>query len=330
MNSSALAIISDYDLGSFLEARSWVAYFKQRNIKAKAKPYLNKISKFTCSIDKREFSNLDLGLREADKIKFTAEVKGTSRYETTVLFFLKKDDTVVINAACGCPVGNSCKHAYALLEYVSKELGQIRMEVDNENILVKSWLKKVSQATTVPQKVDLVGARPAKKAQFAPLGYVIRPSYYDSGLTMSYARVAPLDHNGNFEVVNPSLKLTHGTRRYYLEEDEGLLQLIHNTCSEQYYGRDVIIPEGEALLLLLKRLVASGRLFIGDEGEFYKGELVSAVRIKESLECQLGWKDLPKGRRKPVLLPKLEGKVWVEDPYFMLDDSEESSFGESS
>ena len=232
-----------------------------------------------------------------DWITANATFRGnySSSYETRVNFFPARGDGWNFMDNCTCPVGDNCKHAAALLIYLTEKLETVAGPgADKSQLLdveLSSW---ISQISATP---DLPGSEVKKKSERRFLAYCIEsPRHsYNPGLTLnlhvgrtlkSGQVKIDLHANANADPVRPP--------GYMTDEDLLPCTLFHQ-LSRGYYQYGGIELEGSGAGRLLEQILKTGRLFyVSDERNF------QPVLEGDAINPQPIWKTESDGSARPA------------------------------
>ena len=250
-----------------------------------------------------------------------AEVKGTAStpYRTWFSFKTKADLISVLPDSCNCPVGYRCKHAAAVMFFLTKRAKQFNFgpKIPVENAMdwqTEDWLQRIQAAVAESEGAD--GAKPYNKI----LAYCIEKDPYRGHLLLTM-RVGTEKKSGEITVAK-SFAAADLTKppKYMAEEDYALVSRFRQLLRSRYDYQGLRL-EGKGCGRFLADVLATTRLFVIKQTEnrfSMVPERVVEVGPPESVKAV--WKHLDGGKMKPSLEFSREGLVITPtDPIFYVD-----------
>ena len=314
-----LHFVAKYNLSLFFSERKWADFFLDRKIKSKVSPLLKNNKTKITSISESNTGKSDVN--KGDVLSIQAKVTGTKVYNTHIHIYIGGGSVNII-PACSCPVGEHCKHAYAVLETLSRQLDSQEYLLDSQHEL-SAWIKTIDSYAQNANQRDLHQASNTKLRQYAPLGFLITSDpYYNGEWNLSYLRVIPHEKVGLYTVQKADLSKISKNVKYLRPGDLELISFIEMNCIKSYVNDKFHLPEDEILSIFLDKLVDTGRLFIENtDSKVVEDQLITAVQWKPELVTELTWLDAENSTRMPVLSPNYRlTDFWIKNPLILLDE----------
>ena len=295
------------ELAKGLTTGSWRSHFDSRTL-ARCAEYANGASIRTLRLkeDGKGFGFI------------TAGVQGTARAPYRVEIYFESENGVMelTPEDCSCPVGYGCKHAAAVLLYLEKR-GKLFSAVQGIvstgpqlDWQAEDWLKRMKGAAAS-------NVEPEKKAstynKFLAYCLLVNPRRAEPVLSL---RLGSRLKSGavSMDTSYPTADTSNPPK--YMADEDILLVLRLRTLQRKQYGYDGLSLDTPGSMELLKDLLATGRLFVGDATS-RKGLLQVSMGPAEQVEAV--WNILPGGAMKPALEFSREDLAFAatEPPFYV-------------
>ncbi|MES2474519.1 MAG: DEAD/DEAH box helicase [Verrucomicrobiota bacterium] len=275
------------DLVEWLENGHWHTEFDRTTL-ARRRPYA----------DSRSIREVT-ALRDpaSDKAVISATVHGNAAqpYHTQVRL-LRGAKGWSAAPDCSCPVGFRCKHAAALLEFVSEDPSRIL--ASNEPVLpaqVRHWLREMETAARPKPAPKPRKASSATENRF--LAYCIERGHFSSGQRTEFImRVGTRLKDGGFRIAEGRAGADPSKPpKYMTREDRVITSLYHQRYHNLHLWNDMPFT-GEGWDEMLEEIFATGRLYFRDgEGDYL--HLMSGPPMPVDAAWEMG----ADGSARPVL-----------------------------
>jgi hypothetical protein len=278
------------NLAEWLEGGRWHGIFDRTTL-ARRLPYA----------DARHIRELVIETdRAAIKTYFTALVNGdaTQVYQTQVTVLLRADSWHV-STECSCPVAFRCKHAAALLEFVSQDTERIRGA--GETSLppqVNQWLREMESAAA-----PATGPKTRKKTvtlenRFLAYCIEIQPIGSSRGAEFMM-RVGTWLKEGGFRIAEGKAGADPTKPpKYMTREDRVITSLYHQRYNKLHIWNEMPFI-GEGWDEILEEILATDRLFFRDHGD--ESDAYKQLTAGPALPVEAGWEMATDGSARPVL-----------------------------
>ncbi len=256
---------------------------------ARGKQYVNRVSELSVT-------NSSLGYI------LKALVQGSSYAPYQVSIALKTISKLDVEGTCTCPVRYNCKHVAAtLIKAVRTNAFMPKDPVVAQRQEIDRWLQHYGATEHIPT------AKPTQTELF----YVIKE--YQGELTL-YLKTRRRLKNGGFGK-EYDFKLNnyraYNAPDYVGSEEALLLELLQKMHDNYYYGSSLKLTSSLGALIIDK-LVASQKCFIGNERH-------SVLRYGEPLRFELRWNEYQKMIKLEYVAAHKDVKLINCDPYMYID-----------
>ncbi|MES2657397.1 MAG: DEAD/DEAH box helicase [Verrucomicrobiota bacterium] len=233
------------------------------------------------------------------RIVISGQIEGTSLtpYRTQVTFKPVKGDWK-IDPVCTCPVEFSCKHAAALLAFVSSQLGTAS---GSEILLVapelREWLKQIETAAgSTPGR----STKPAAKSDDRFLAYCIeKPKFRHGGNYDFIMRVGSLQKDGRVRISESRAGADPSKPpKYMVREDMFITALYHQRYRNLHLWNDMPFS-GSGWEEMLDDIFATGRFFFSSDPSQPGSYLPIHSGPPQTVNAT--WEMSPDGSARPVL-----------------------------
>ncbi len=250
----------------------------------------------------RLIRQLDIrGSFEASSVVVSALILGTAPkpYRTEVRFDLFNGQWA-IDPDCSCPVGDHCKHAAALLTFISSEVAKTPASSTPEmNPRLREWLHSIETAA----RTTAITATPTAKPENRFLAFCIeQPMHRESGGLNFVLRVGTRLKDGGVRISDSRASADPSRPPKYMTHQDLVVVAIYHQRQRRLNPWDDMPFDGPGWDEILAGALATGHVFHGDEPSLKK--LAKAYRLVTEGPAQpvhATWKVLPSGSARPVL-----------------------------
>jgi len=239
----------------------------------------------------------------------TGFVQGTRRkpYETSLLLRESRSHWSV-EATCTCPVGSECKHAVGLLCLLEEALeGQVpagpvpsKPQVSLE-ASVSTWLQQIEAASRSLAPTEEAKPKNAPVTRF--LAYCIEEPLSPQQRTLQLAlRVGTRLKDGTVRIQAGLATADPSKPPQYMAKEDLMLVTLYRQRLRKHSGWGTMSLEGPDWDELLEGILATGRVYFGEETNDYRGSSdYKPVTEGPPETVEARWEALPDGGARPVL-----------------------------
>ena len=249
---------------------------------------------------KQAVIKLDFKRYDAKTMAIRSEVEGSSEniYHQSIFINVRESGMVDIDGDCSCPVGFNCKHIVAvLLQYIENEKNRYSPSQKRG----VQWLKDFSKLSSTEEHVQY--------PEFLLYRLFEQGTYKIQELNFYRAKTLK---KGAVSKGTRLRNLLHETYKHdFVDSDDlSIIQLlkalVNTTWSEE------VTLEGEVGLMVLKKMVKSGRCY-------YRDAIEPLTFCKEILNVEFFWEEVETQKRKIVSNLNPEGTFILTSPPMYID-----------
>jgi len=303
----------DQTLNYFFQQEDWKKAFAKRSFArdfnkqtvVRGQAYANR--EYILDMDYKVYS----GHRYDNSVRVTARVKGSRKrpYSTSIALELGPAGKLYIDETCDCPVGFECKHAYAVLTFIKKEMK--RMESDpavfnaTSNMASlqpdqKAWLEEVGKLAKKAAKKKPSVNNELWGHNFR-VGYYLFKNSYDLQASLGMCKVK-YNKGETTPLLIDSRYYPKGTPiKAMLPGDLNMVRQINAIpVSRNTAHRSWLTSDNEAELI--EAMIDSNRLFYfyGDRDWYYEQVMTPLSRGDDS-QANLAWRMEEDGSQSPII-----------------------------
>ncbi len=210
-----------------------------------------------------------------------------------------------IEPNCTCPVGSCCKHAAALLSFISLHLIKDDGNISSSSIPqlspeLSEWLKEIEKASETTRAQSTA---PLVKPENRFLAYCIEQPLYSRSNKLNFVmRVGTRQKDGS-AIISESRANADPSKppKYMVREDLLVASLYHQRYRKLHLWNDMSL-EGRDWDDILEAANATGRLFYGIESYGKKhSKDYRAASLGPGMAVEATWLNSPDGSARPVL-----------------------------
>ena len=213
------------------------------------------------------------------------------KYELVVGAFRSGPLTVVFSQ-CDCPVGKCCKHAAAVIYHYTSNS-------NNNDDIVENWLDQLDDVTDEKETEEI------DERQHL---YVLRLTGNKCSVEIRKGKLNKKGHYGKGSIKAIG-NLNYLSSWEYSEEEIKLIRLL---ADQNYYDCKLTLKKEEGYLAL-KKMLATGRCFLGDDR--------TPLRLNETKDISFNWNSLQGNQQQLHLeLPNVENwRLLPTEPVTYID-----------
>ena len=291
--------------------RSWMREFDGQSL-SRAKGYAD--GRHITSIRMKEYSR-GVGM-------ISAEIQGSTKrpYRAEIRFRTQGGTMHLEPDHCSCPVMYECKHLAAVMLFLEKRAakhhltstGVAQTGIDWQ---MADWLKRFEEAAAADH-----GIAAAPKPYNKILAYCIEKEMYRDWLMLTI-RVGTVKKSGEVSLASSYATADLSKPPQYMSDEDFLLVSRLRRFQRARFDYGGIPLEGEGVGKFLEDVLATGRLFVIRDTNFYSGmdpQQVLEAGPPETINAI--WEQLDDGKMRPALKFSREGMRFTStDPVFYVD-----------